>query len=323
MKHWGKVSILTTVCGLTALLFVACSPNINATTEDSSAQENFIIDDNSTVKNEPNTPTDNTPTPAQSCIHEFGAWTIISNPTCTEVGYRVRYCNCGECEKETIPALDHDFQFTEHDATCTEDGYIEYQCSRCTEHGRNPSGKHAHNHSENPTEIIDKEPTCTETGLMIYKCDICHATIREEIIPPLKHQYDPETHKCACGDEDPDYTAPATSPSPIEHLAGTYWYEYKKNFAVHFEEENCYTCTGHFNNNGQFVEDKIATLYNGKYEVHGETIDNNKTQYYVIFTDDEYSTELGLTYNDTDRTLSGVFRSYPNYCTLTFVEHEV
>lgn len=54
------------------------------------------------------------------------------DPTCTEDGYVVYTCSCGESYQDPLPALGHDYQLTGHaDPTETEDGYNEYTCSRC------------------------------------------------------------------------------------------------------------------------------------------------------------------------------------------------
>ncbi len=42
-------------------------------------------------------------------IHQFGAWMVTTEPTCTEDGIQTRECVCGVTERETIPALGHDF----------------------------------------------------------------------------------------------------------------------------------------------------------------------------------------------------------------------
>ena len=76
----------------------------------------------------------NPSTSGDPCEHVFGEWVVIKDATCTEDGSRERECTiCGEKETETLPALGHDMIHTEaKDATCTEDGNIEYwKCSRC------------------------------------------------------------------------------------------------------------------------------------------------------------------------------------------------
>ena len=44
---------------------------------------------------------------AAHTTHTFGDWMTTAQPTCTEVGQRVRECDCGVTEKEDIPVLEH------------------------------------------------------------------------------------------------------------------------------------------------------------------------------------------------------------------------
>lgn len=69
--------------------------------------------------------------------HTMGEGEIIKKATCTEDGIWARTClitNCGYHEDQVIPALGHDWHETSRvEPTETEDGYIEYTCSRCGE----------------------------------------------------------------------------------------------------------------------------------------------------------------------------------------------
>ena len=40
--------------------------------------------------------------------HSFGAWTVTTEPTCTEAGVETRSCSCGESETREVEALGHD-----------------------------------------------------------------------------------------------------------------------------------------------------------------------------------------------------------------------
>ena len=81
------------------------------------------------------------------CEH---AWTETSStaPTCTLSGSRLLTCSkCQQTKKEAIPALGHDWQVkqsvtTEYDETgqLTQQGYTIYECSRCHEQYKAPSG---------------------------------------------------------------------------------------------------------------------------------------------------------------------------------------
>ena len=60
-------------------------------------------------------------------------WIIELAPTCTDTGSKYRVCTvCLTREDAEIPALDHDFVFTERvEPDCTTAGYEHYDCSRC------------------------------------------------------------------------------------------------------------------------------------------------------------------------------------------------
>ncbi|MGM9680312.1 MAG: bacterial Ig-like domain-containing protein [Eubacteriales bacterium] len=73
--------------------------------------------------------------------HQFGDWMILTPPTCTEEGIRIRECDCGQEEREGIPAEGHQW-----------------------DEGR-----------------IVKEPTADELGEKAYTCIVCGATKTEQI----------------------------------------------------------------------------------------------------------------------------------------------
>ena len=60
--------------------------------------------------------------------HNFGEWAVTKNATATENGEKVRYCNCGEKQSETIPATGEEEKEEENgdtaDVITVEDGYL-------------------------------------------------------------------------------------------------------------------------------------------------------------------------------------------------------
>ena len=64
-------------------------------------------------------------------VHSY-VMTEESPATCTEEGYTIYTCACGESYEEPLAALGHDYQISSRtEATCTEPGEIVYTCGRC------------------------------------------------------------------------------------------------------------------------------------------------------------------------------------------------
>ena len=67
--------------------------------------------------------------------HKWGEWETVKQATCTEEGKKERQCSaCTEKENEPIPALNHSYGEwqTIKEPTCTEEGKKERICSRCS-----------------------------------------------------------------------------------------------------------------------------------------------------------------------------------------------
>ena len=107
--------------------------------------------------------------------HSFGAWTVVSEATCTADGRKERVCSCGERETESIPATGHSYGSwtTSKEATCGEVGEKQRVCSSCG-HTEKASiaatGKHTY--GEWHTTV---EPTCV-AGEQERNCSVCGHT---------------------------------------------------------------------------------------------------------------------------------------------------
>ena len=97
--------------------------------------------------------------------------TVIA-PTCTEAGYTVHTCECGDSYTDTeVPALGHDY------AASDTPGLL--ACTRCEallEHSE---------HSYTETVVA---PTCTEAGYTLHTCE-CGDSYRENEIAALGHKF--------------------------------------------------------------------------------------------------------------------------------------
>ena len=118
--------------------------------------------------------------------HAYGAWQIVTEPTCTEVGIRKMTCSvCGSTLQEKIDMLDHTPMIDEAvEPTCTETGLTEGKhCSVCNTVLVKQEEIAALGH----TEVTDAAvaPTHTETGLTEGShCSVCGETlVAQEVIP--------------------------------------------------------------------------------------------------------------------------------------------
>jgi len=71
------------------------------------------------------------------CLHEhdYDDWEVEKEASCTEKGRKVRTCECGDEETESIPKLDHDY---EEETTklpgCDGAGEVTFTCKNCGDH---------------------------------------------------------------------------------------------------------------------------------------------------------------------------------------------
>ena len=180
--------------------------------------------------------------------HEYAA-TVIQ-PTCTEGGYTVHTCACGDSyqDSETDP-LGHSYTTTVVEPTCTQSGYTFHACTACghsySDSATNPLGHHyaktgedsnyvyyactrcgdsyteAHVHSYTVTVV---EPTCTEGGYTNHVCSGCGHCYQDNETDALGHNYvesSQETYTCTrCGDSytvhSHSYTATVVEPTCTE-----------------------------------------------------------------------------------------------------------
>ena len=129
-----------------------------------------------------------------NCSHSYGAWTITTQATCTDVGYKYRTCsNCNKTESENIPAVGHNYSeewTVTKEATCSEYGERKHLCTVCGE----PENDTVESidmveHTCGEEWTIETESTCSETGLKYKTCSICNEKCDVEEIPTIAHEY--------------------------------------------------------------------------------------------------------------------------------------
>jgi hypothetical protein len=142
--------------------------------------------------------------------HSFGEWTTITASTCTQKGERLRFCDCGERESQSIDTLPHSETTDKAVApTCTTTGLTEGKhCAVCktviVAQTSAPALGHTYddvydttcNHCDHVREakcahpqlitLSAKPATCTDTGLTEGKqCANCGEILTQQQIIPL------------------------------------------------------------------------------------------------------------------------------------------
>ncbi len=100
--------------------------------------------------------------------------TTVVAPTCTEGGYTLHACACGESyQTDETAALGHNY------VRNTSDTVISYTCTRCGDTYTD------HTHSYTTTVVA---PTCTEDGYTLHEC-ACGYSYQDNVVSKLGHRY--------------------------------------------------------------------------------------------------------------------------------------
>ena len=106
--------------------------------------------------------------------------TITKEPDCWEEGEKTFTCECGEEYTETIPKTDHNYEVElREEPTCTEDGYVEWDCTICEDWYTETIPAKGH------TEVIDVAvpATCTTDGKTEGShCSVCGEVIKAQTV---------------------------------------------------------------------------------------------------------------------------------------------
>ena len=125
--------------------------------------------------------------PQSLCDHKWGEWTVERKSTCTEKGYRYRYCQiCGLLDEQETKLKEHDWgkwKVTK-EATCSKKGERVHTCKNC---GTEEKEEYYEDHDFG-SWVMTKEPTCTEQGSREHTCRVC-GTVKTQVLDTLPHAY--------------------------------------------------------------------------------------------------------------------------------------
>ena len=126
--------------------------------------------------------------------HDFGDWTVKTEPTCTETGTEERICaRCGAIETREVDSIAHipteAVRENEKAATCTADGSYDavVYCSVCgAELSREAKTIDSLGHDYVETVTA---PTCTEQGYTTHSCLRCDSIFVDTYVDALGHDF--------------------------------------------------------------------------------------------------------------------------------------
>ena len=143
-------------------------------------------------------------------VHVHAYTEEVFFPTCTEEGYTLYTCACGDSYKDHYTkAVGHDYTdwAVEVPATCHGSGILARECRVCGLEDKifsTPAGA--------VYEAVVTPPTCTEMGFTTYYCTTCDEFYVDDYTAPTGHSYDTvitpptceedgyTTYTCPCGD---------------------------------------------------------------------------------------------------------------------------
>ena len=104
-------------------------------------------------------------------VHKFGDWNVTRQPTCTDDGVAVGFCECGEQTTKVVEKTGHSYSSVVTEPTCTEQGYTTYSCRVC---GDVSVDDYVDATGHNEIFHEGQPKTCTEDGWSDYvTCSRC------------------------------------------------------------------------------------------------------------------------------------------------------
>lgn len=128
---------------------------------------------------------------------------VVTLPSCTEQGY-TEY-ECSKCNDtfigDYIDATGHTFESSVFSATCTRDGYTFSRCSSCG-YSQKSDIVSALGHDYVTTTVA---PTCTEKGYDLHTCSRGDHSYKDNYVDELGHDYVMTTILPTCTEKGYDY----------------------------------------------------------------------------------------------------------------------
>ena len=131
--------------------------------------------------------------------HLYGDWETLEEVTCTDDGKRLRSCTvCGFEETEIVPAAGHDYASNVVPATCERGGYTEHTCVTC-----------GYSYVDSETaplwHVLDSDFGCCERHCVREGCTYYEPAYKEHdhsvssVVAPTCTEEGYTVLECACG----------------------------------------------------------------------------------------------------------------------------
>ena len=178
-------------------------------------------------------------TRAASCEHTYQV-TATKAATCTDQGYTSYQCSkCGDAYTTYTAALGHD--------------YVEGVCAHCGALDPDYNSGHTHSYTD---EVI--APTCTEKGYTLHTCTICGSSYKDSEIAALGHNY--VNGICTrCGALDPNASEHDCPCDDYNDLSSEQWYHAGVDYALQNGLMNG-VGGGRFDPNGSLTRAMLVTI---------------------------------------------------------------
>lgn len=118
-----------------------------------------------------------------------GEWRVVSVANCENDGKQSMTCTaCFEIVEQKLPKLGHNYSGTLIDPTCSQMGHVKNICQGCGAQYIDSYVPATEKH-EKGDPVVTKYPTCQQDGERIYPCKYCGKTLTTEPMAKLEGQH--------------------------------------------------------------------------------------------------------------------------------------